>query len=127
MQIHVEDGQLDAVDRQLLPVADIVIDGVQSRLGVALPRLVFLVEALGGVASSMRTVVDVIEGVGGPGGDILRPVDLQPGVLESDVELVILQPPAPVLVGHSVHRREVLVLEQQNPADERRLKFNFKI
>lgn len=75
----------------------------------------------------MRTVVDVIEGVGGPGGDILRPVDLQPGVLESDVELVILQPPAPVLVGHSVHRREVLVLEQQNPADERRLKFNFKI
>lgn len=28
VQIHVEDGQLDAVDRQLLPVADIVVDGV---------------------------------------------------------------------------------------------------
>lgn len=121
IKVDVQHSQLDPVDGQLLSVADFVTDCVQPSLCVALPGLVFLIEALRCVTSPVGPIVDMIESVGSSGCYALWSMYLQSGVFEANVKLVILQTPPPVFVGHPVDNSKVAVAEQQNSADEGRL------
>lgn len=125
MEIHVNYSERSAINRELLSVADAVTDGVQSGLRVALSSFFLLIEALDSVASSMGSVMNMIECVGDARQDIVRSVNFQPGVFEANVELVVFQAPSPVFVRHSVHQPEVFVSYEENATDERWLRTNF--
>lgn len=56
--------------------------------------------------------MDVVECVGGAGRDVLGSVQLHAGVFDSNIKLIILESPAPILIRHAVDTLKVFVLEQ---------------
>jgi hypothetical protein len=92
-QFDVENCQRDSIDRQLLSRANAVFDITKSGHAVIFPRLFLLIEALGHVALPMKSIVVVHECIGHVCFHIDWPIDLDFGVAQSQVELIVFEAP----------------------------------
>lgn len=100
----------------MVPGHHLVLDVLEAGVSVPPAGHLLLVVALGEVPLAPGRVVIVPERIGLVSRQISWARDLEPGVSHAHVELVVLEPPAPVLVAHAVDQLEVPRGDEQNAA-----------
>lgn len=113
LQHYIKHSHCCSLDGQLFSRLDTVDKGGKASVPVSVSCHLLLVVALDHVPPPHTSVMNMSEGVVGSRSEVARAGHLEVCILEAGIELVILQPPAPVFVAQPVNFAVVLPVDEE--------------